>query len=54
MTKLHFNCRAEKKLTIQIVRVVTDTLPPNVHVLECTGCGNLSVALVDIDTACLA
>jgi hypothetical protein len=54
MTKLHYNCRIEKKLTIQIVRVVTDTLPNNVHVLECTGCGQLSVARVDISTACLA
>ena len=54
MTKLHYNCRLEKKLTIQIVRIIADTLPDNVHVLQCTGCGNLSVALVDIETACLA
>jgi hypothetical protein len=54
MTKLHYNCRLEKKLTVQVVQTVCDLLPPNVHVLQCTGCGYLSVALVDIDTAALA
>ena len=54
MTKIHFECRIEQRLTVQIVVKVTDILPGNVHVLECTGCGNLRVALVDIDTACLA
>jgi hypothetical protein len=54
MTKLFYNCRLEKKLTVQMVRVVTDTLPPNIHVLECTSCGNLGIALVDIESACLA
>jgi hypothetical protein len=51
MTKLFYNCRLEKKLTVQIIKVVTDTLPPNVHVLMCTSCGQLCVSRVDIETA---
>ena len=54
MTKIHFDCRLEQKLTVQMVVNVTDILPANVHVLQCTGCGHLRVALVDIETACLA
>jgi len=30
------------------VRYVSDLLPPNVHVLECTGCGSLGITLVEI------
>jgi len=54
MTKLHYNCALCQRLTIQIVRVVADTLPPDVHVLMCTSCGRLCVSRVDISTACLA
>ena len=40
-------CRLCKKITRQIIRVVTDNLPPNVHVLECTVCSVMGVALVE-------
>ena len=54
MLTLPYNCRSCQRVTIQRPRVVTDLLPPNVHVLECTGCGKLTIALVDIDAACLS
>lgn len=40
-------CRLCKKITRQIIRVVTDKLPPNVHVLQCTVCSAMGVAMVD-------
>jgi hypothetical protein len=43
------NCRVCKKTQDHKVVTVTDTLPPNVHVLECMGCGVLGVAQVQID-----
>jgi len=44
-------CRLCKKITRQIIRVVTDNLPPNVHVLECTVCSVMGVALVEVADA---
>jgi len=37
------NCRVCKKIRNHKIVTVTDTLPPNVHVLECMGCGVLGV-----------
>ena len=51
MSTLPYNCRSCQRVTIQRPRIVTDLLPPHVHVLECTGCGKLTIALVDIDAA---
>jgi len=41
-----FNCRICKIKSQGIVRIVGDTLPPGIEVLECTGCGNLGVEFV--------
>ena len=41
-----FNCRICKSKTIGLVRIVGDSLPHGVEVLECTGCGNLGVEFV--------
>jgi uncharacterized Zn finger protein len=47
MDQLKYECRLCKKKTTQIVRIVTDNLPPNVKVLECTSCGVMGVAMLD-------
>ena len=47
MEQLSFECRKCKRKTLQFVRIVTDNLPPNVKVLECTVCSIMGVALVD-------
>jgi len=44
---LRFECRLCKKVTDQIERIVTDNLPPNVKVLQCTKCGAMGVCLMD-------
>jgi hypothetical protein len=41
-----YSCRICKKDTNQKIVVVTDNLPPNVHVIECLSCGVMGVALV--------
>jgi predicted SprT family Zn-dependent metalloprotease len=41
-----YECRTCKQETVQIERIVTDLLPPNVKTLECTVCGNLGVTLI--------
>jgi hypothetical protein len=41
-----FNCRICKIKTQGLERIVGDTLPPGLKVLECTGCGNLGVEFV--------
>lgn len=47
MEQLQFDCRQCKKKTLQNVRIVTDQLPPNVKVLECTVCSIMGVALLE-------
>jgi NMD protein affecting ribosome stability and mRNA decay len=49
--QLRYECRIEKKLTMQTIRVVTDKLPAYVHVIQCNSCGALSMAKVDPETA---
>ena len=44
---IRFECRICKKVTNQLERIVTDNLPPNVKVLECTRCGAMGVCLLD-------
>lgn len=49
MQQLTFECRKCKKKTRQSVRIVTDNLPDNVKVLECSVCGIMGVALIGDD-----
>jgi hypothetical protein len=48
MQSIEHMCRICKEVTLQITRRVSDLLPPNVHVLECTGCGCLGITSVQI------
>ena len=43
---IRFECRSCKKVTDQIERIVTNNLPPNVKVLQCTVCSKMSVCLL--------
>jgi hypothetical protein len=47
MEQMQFECRVCKKVTTQLIRIITDNLPDHVKVLECTVCSKMSVALVD-------
>jgi hypothetical protein len=47
MEQMQFECRICKKKTKQLVRIITDNLPPNVKVLQCTVCSAMGVALVE-------
>ena len=47
MDVLLATCRLCKKITKQHERIVTDTLPPNVKVLECSVCGVMGVVLME-------
>jgi transcription elongation factor Elf1 len=44
---LRFECRKCGKVTDQLERIVTDNLPPNVKVLECSVCGIMGVCLLE-------
>ena len=46
MEQLQFECRVCKKVTNQLIRIITDNLPEHVKVLECTICSTMGVALV--------
>ena len=48
MQSVNWKCRMCKIEILHQVRIVCDLLPPNVHVLECTGCGYLGITLVEI------
>ena len=48
---IRFECRNCKKVTDQIERIVTDNLPPNVKVLQCTKCGVMGVCLLEASDA---
>jgi hypothetical protein len=50
MTSLIYKCRNCAKETKQFVRIVTDNLPPNVHVLECSICSFTSIGLAVIES----
>ena len=47
MQQVQYECRLCKTVTKQLIRVVTDRLPPNVHVLQCTVCSAMGVAMVE-------
>ena len=49
MVLVNYNCRKCKKMTEHRIRVVTDTLPPNVKVIECSKCGVMGIGLFDYD-----
>lgn len=46
MEQLRYNCRLCKKDTLQLVRIVTDNLPPNVKTIQCSVCSVMTVALI--------
>jgi hypothetical protein len=48
---IRFSCRFCKKVTDQHERIVTHRLPEYVKVLECHGCGKLSVCQLDMVTS---
>lgn len=43
---IRFECRLCKRVTNQVERIITDNLPANVKVLECTRCGVMGVCLM--------
>jgi hypothetical protein len=47
MDPVKYECRVCKKQTDQLERIITDNLPPNVKVLQCTVCGVMGVCLMD-------
>jgi CRISPR/Cas system-associated exonuclease Cas4 (RecB family) len=47
MTIYKYECRACKKVTDQIERIITDNLPPYVKTLQCTKCGVIGVCMVE-------
>jgi hypothetical protein len=47
MVKITHKCRKCAKNTQHLIRIVTDTLPPNVKVVECCVCGVMGIALID-------
>jgi hypothetical protein len=49
--QIRYECRIEKKLTVQTIRVVTDNLPAYVHVIQCNSCGVMGIAQIDQETA---
>ena len=46
MEQLRFKCRVCKKETEQLVRVITDNLPPNVKTIQCRVCSTMTVAMI--------
>jgi len=46
MEQLRFKCRVCNKETEQLVRVITDNLPPNVKTIQCCVCSTMSVAMI--------
>jgi len=46
MDKIEFECRICKKVTEQMILIVTDLLPYGTHVIQCTKCQVVGVAAV--------
>lgn len=48
MRRVEHYCRSKscRKVTIQLVRVVTDQLPYGVEVIQCITCSNQTIALI--------
>ena len=51
MDQFKYECRVCKKQTSQIERIITDNLPANVKVLQCTVCGVMGVCLLEANNA---
>jgi hypothetical protein len=49
MATASINCRVCKKIQLHTIVKITDNLPPDVHVLECRGCGVLGVSRVEAE-----
>lgn len=49
MATASINCRVCKTKQKHKIVKITDNLPPDVHVLECMGCGVLGVARLDTE-----
>jgi predicted nucleic acid-binding Zn ribbon protein len=47
MITYKYECRACKKVTDQIERIITDNLPPYVKTLQCTKCGVIGVCMIE-------
>ena len=41
-----YECRLCKKKTEQLIRIVTENLPPNVKTIQCVICSAMTVALI--------
>ena len=50
MVTVNYKCRKCAKMTKHRIRIVTDTLPPNVKVIECSKCGAMGIGLIDDNT----
>ena len=48
---IRFECRTCGKVTEQLERIVTDNLPPNIKVLQCSVCSAMGVCLVGASNA---
>jgi hypothetical protein len=48
MRKVEHYCRSRscRRVTIQLVRIVTDQLPYGVEVIQCIKCSNQTIALI--------
>lgn len=46
MDTIQFECRLCKKVTKQLIRIVTDNLPPGIEVIQCTKCEVVGVAQI--------
>jgi len=46
MEQLRFKCRMCKKETMQLIRIITDNLPPNVKTIQCSVCSVMTVAMI--------
>jgi hypothetical protein len=46
MDKLRYKCRVCKKETEQLIRVITDNLPPNIKTIQCCVCSTMTVARI--------
>jgi hypothetical protein len=46
MEQLRYKCRVCKKETEQLIRVITDNLPPNVKTIQCCVCSTMTVAMI--------
>ena len=49
MRKVEHFCRSKtcRRVTLQLIRVVTDLLPYGVEVIECSVCSNSTIATIE-------